>query len=339
MDIETSLHYAVVGAGISGAAFAYRASQLGVQVTVFDKARDVGGRMSTRKRGAEWFDLGSTLIDTHVKSFSKVVEEWRQAGWVTLYTGRIKMVGGKDETLNHAYRVPTQGMSGVVKALIGDVPTHTSVHVYSLHLEIDGWWIKGVPYTQKEEAWGPFDGVICALPGPQAGPILLPHKNQWGLRALRAKYQPQWVICCTFDASVNTPYDIAFLRSHPVLKLISRERSKPNRSADETWMIQAQPRWSIDHLELTKEELAPLLLDAFRYVVGDLPNVTRLEAHKWRYSYPETPSSKGEPFFDPSMRLGVCGDWLSGGGLGQAFESGHTLARMVHETEMSKSED
>ncbi|MBC8055480.1 MAG: FAD-dependent oxidoreductase, partial [Rhizobiales bacterium] len=48
------IHVAIVGAGMSGAACAAGLRLAGVQVTVFDKSRNVGGRMASRR--ASWTD-------------------------------------------------------------------------------------------------------------------------------------------------------------------------------------------------------------------------------------------------------------------------------------------
>ena len=48
-DPKDTKRIAVVGAGIAGAACAASLQQAGVQVTLFDKSRGVGGRMSTRR--------------------------------------------------------------------------------------------------------------------------------------------------------------------------------------------------------------------------------------------------------------------------------------------------
>jgi len=82
---------AIVGAGMAGAACARTLSASGAQVTLFDKSRGVGGRLSTRRtvwtdaQGAEQpvqFDHGATHFTAHSLAFQAVVEQrgWAQDG-------------------------------------------------------------------------------------------------------------------------------------------------------------------------------------------------------------------------------------------------------------------
>ena len=50
---------AILGAGITGAAAAASLVQQGYQVTVFDKGRTAGGRMSSKRTEQGYLDMGA----------------------------------------------------------------------------------------------------------------------------------------------------------------------------------------------------------------------------------------------------------------------------------------
>ena len=64
-------HIAVVGAGIAGLACATTLQQAGVQVSVFDKSRGAGGRMSTRRTDSWQCDHGAQ---------GSLMNKWTYAG-------------------------------------------------------------------------------------------------------------------------------------------------------------------------------------------------------------------------------------------------------------------
>lgn len=56
------MHIAVVGAGISGLACAFRLQQAGHQVRVYERGPTVGGRMATVDRGGFRIDIGTNIL-------------------------------------------------------------------------------------------------------------------------------------------------------------------------------------------------------------------------------------------------------------------------------------
>jgi protoporphyrinogen oxidase len=58
---------AVIGAGISGLTCAYELQQAGLDVTVFERDKYVGGRMSTRTKNGLDFDIGANFFVKHYK--------------------------------------------------------------------------------------------------------------------------------------------------------------------------------------------------------------------------------------------------------------------------------
>jgi predicted NAD/FAD-dependent oxidoreductase len=56
---------AVIGAGIAGLACAREIARADVAVTVFEKARGLGGRLATRRDGNLAFDHGAQYLTVH----------------------------------------------------------------------------------------------------------------------------------------------------------------------------------------------------------------------------------------------------------------------------------
>jgi len=83
MDLSTRV--AVVGAGVSGLQAARELRDTGTQVHVFEMSRGAGGRVATRREGADkqWsFDHGAQYFTAKDPRFKEQVAEWEKAGSV-----------------------------------------------------------------------------------------------------------------------------------------------------------------------------------------------------------------------------------------------------------------
>lgn len=71
---------AVIGAGLCGAAAAARLVASDFQVTVFDKGRAVGGRMSSKRSESGYLDMGAQYFTARSTEFQSQVQAWLKAG-------------------------------------------------------------------------------------------------------------------------------------------------------------------------------------------------------------------------------------------------------------------
>ena len=112
----------------------------------------------------------------------------------------------------------------------------------------------------------------------------------------------------------------------------------------ECWVVQASPEWSNERAEMSPDDAAKELCDAFLKLVGRSESEVKpvhVKAVIWKFAYPLNPA--GDPsddskryLFDPDLGLGACGDWTSGPRAGDAYDSGVALGRAVAEQLASK---
>jgi predicted NAD/FAD-dependent oxidoreductase len=88
-----STHIAVIGAGIAGTACASALQRAGYQVSLFDKSRGPGGRMSTR-RGEDWqCDHGAQYFTARAPAFRAEVARWEAAGVAAQWHAQVSSFG------------------------------------------------------------------------------------------------------------------------------------------------------------------------------------------------------------------------------------------------------
>lgn len=80
---------AIVGAGIAGLACARVLQDAGWQVTLFDKARGPGGRMTSRSLAAATVDIGAQFFSVRDEAFRREIEAWLKADLVAPWPWKL----------------------------------------------------------------------------------------------------------------------------------------------------------------------------------------------------------------------------------------------------------
>lgn len=323
------LHYAVVGAGIAGLSCARALTDAGVRVTVLDKGRGPGGRMSTR-RGEGWAcDHGAQYFTARDPRFRAEVARWLAAGVAARWQPRLTVFGadGRRAALSEAgaalaRHVGTPRMTAPARHLAEGLNLRLQATVNALYCYDHGWELATAEHGLLPEA---FDGVLLALPAPQAVPLLQPVAPDLAAIAGAARMQACWALMARFDAPLALDFDAAFV-NHGPLRWIARDTSKPGRAGMETWTLHASPAWSEAHLEETPERVASALIAAFRALGGEPPVLW--SAHRWRYAITASAVTEGCAW-RAGDGIGLCGDWLNGGRVEGAWLSGQALAHGV----------
>ncbi|WP_439124654.1 NAD(P)/FAD-dependent oxidoreductase [Marivita sp.] len=297
---------AIIGSGITGLACARRLTDAGLMPKVFDKGRGIGGRLATRRAdGGLQFDHGAQMIPQNLPAFGDVLEQAEAAGFVTKWAH-------SDGSLRH---VGIPGMTGFAKFLGQDLDMHQATEIKSLTQDVDGWGI------YAEQSVGRFDRVVCTAPSPQTAK-LAGHALTQSLDTV--SYDPS----LTLMVALNCDLDAPATQTNPTdaFAWVAHDSAKPGRSSHNCWVVQASAEWSNVHLELTKDQIATLMLDLFLTHFGLSPtDVVHASAHRWRYAFVTKPL--GQPFVtSPDNSLYAGGDWCLGPRIEHAWQSGTAIA-------------
>lgn len=327
-QLNQTPHYLVVGAGLAGLSCAQGLRAAGFDITVVDKSRGPSGRMSTR-RGEDWAcDHGAQYFTARSSAFQMDIARWQDAGVAALWTPRLQVrdengwrEGG--ETISRFVGVPR--MTAPARLLADGLKLQTSTTVTALHRVGCSWQVETAEHGRLATG---FDGVVLAVPAPQALPLLTPVSPMLAAQAREARMQGCWALMLRFDAALDLPFDAAFI-NHGPLRWVARDSSKPGRAGPETWSLHASTPWSEAHIEDDAETVASALVEAFIELGGRAPQAWT--AHRWRYAITESATADGCAW-DALQGLGLCGDWLNGGRVEGAWLSGRALAQRVRQS-------
>jgi predicted NAD/FAD-dependent oxidoreductase len=320
---------AVVGAGMAGAAAAQALAQDGVEVVVFDKARGVGGRMATRRHELTSFDHGAQYFTARADAFVDQVERWRERGLAARWSARIARLDGREWTFEEASEPHFVGgpkMSVLARDLVAGLELHCGDWIDAIAPLTEGWELR----ARDGASFRDFDAVVLAVPAPQALD-LLPSTEGLELLARRiaaVEIDPCHAVMVAFEDALHASFDAAFVRDLPI-DWVARNDSKPGRDGSETWVLHATPEWSRQHIDADSEWVITQILGAFEKLIGrSLPATSHRASHRWRYARTRRPL-ESEAEWVAASGLGVCGDWLRGNRVEDAFLSGRALARAI----------
>ena len=316
---------AVIGAGISGLMCARTLQDHGIAVTVFEKSRGPGGRMSTRLAESNLeFDHGAQYFTARDQRFKRYVRSWARDGVVSPWEGRIVTLrNGEvvDEKSGTQRFVATPGMNAIGKHLARELNLQVNTKVEAVRRQQDHCQLIG----EDDTALGDFDAVVVSAPALQTASLLAEFPT-FTEQASQTPMSGCWAVMMALEQPLNLKFDAAFVHES-ALSWIACNSSKPGRSAmPESWVLHASPEWSEANLEGQPDAVVAELLAEFWDAVGVAEQQTiHAAAHRWRYALPTDPIN-ARYLFDADLRIGACGDWCGGPRVEGAFLSGSAMA-------------
>ncbi|MDM7957260.1 NAD(P)/FAD-dependent oxidoreductase [Blastomonas sp.] len=304
---------AIIGAGLAGLSAAAALQRAGHDIVLFDKARGPGGRMSTRRvetaQDMAFFDHGAQYFTARDADFAAEVARWEAAGTAARWPA-----AGDDAW------VGTPGMNGIIKALAAGHDVRWNCRIETIARDGTLWQLAHADGVETADA------VIVAVPAEQVGDLVAAHQAEWAGLAQATRSQPCWTVMAAFDARVEFAADS--LRNCGAIGWAARNSAKPGRSGPESWVVQGSPDWSAEHLEDDGDAVIARLLAELAEAVGEgLPGILAVQAHRWRYAM--SGAAGKTALWDGSLRLGLCGDWLIGPRIENAWVSGRALAGLA----------
>jgi predicted NAD/FAD-dependent oxidoreductase len=341
---------AIVGAGLAAITCARTLVQAGHSVTIFEKSRGMGGRMSTRSspfgtfdHGAQYFTVRDPRFVEALQTTPKTCRPW-SANMVQVLDerGRLAAAG---LPAREPHWVAKPGMNALVKTWGAPLQDAMLFDTKVTHIETDAmdknlWQLRTVGSDDSTHVYAGFDAVLLAVPSPQAIALLetVP-KSRRPSAAIQKKLaavtvDPCWTLMLAFPQAVQPglttlgPQWNAARSTHHRIAWLARESSKPGRGSIERWTVQASAAWSQEHVNDTKARVEGKLIKAFSEVTGIRAEPSHVESHRWLYAKTGQPLGQSH-VWSAKTGLGLCGDWCLGHRVENAFVSGLELALAV----------
>jgi predicted NAD/FAD-dependent oxidoreductase len=326
---------AVIGAGISGLCAARILQDQGFEITVFEKSRGLGGRMSTRRveddhsfdHGAQFFTATNPRFQDHVTSW---IEQGIVARWPDTSIGESQPIvvlrNGEllpqTDEVERFVGVPT--MNSICKHLANDLQVTRTTRITVIE-KVD----TRVRLTDDQgQVHGEFDHAIVAIPPHQAADLLV-HFPVVAEPISNINMSPNWTVMAAFEEPITQDWSGAFIHSS-FLTWAARNNTKPGRpQAREHVVIHADPNWTAENWDGEPEVVANEILDEFWRATGiETRKPIDIQTHRWQFAV-VVGEAESSCFSDTSSGVHACGDWAAGGRVEGAFLSGLAAAERV----------
>lgn len=320
------MNIAIIGAGFSGLLAAQGLKALGHEVTVFEKSRGSGGRMSTKRLPWGYTDMGAQYFTAVDPRFKSIVHSWLDLGWCsrwdfTPFRQKDGCIEPSDD--NRQRFVGSGGMSNITGVLAKSVNAIFDSTVVRVEKVAKGWQL----FTHNSQSIGIYDWLICSQPAEQSLNLL---KDHCALADYipSSIHQPCWAFACS--ASGDGRIDIDGVFAEKELSWVSRQSSKPGYEKlplhKNTWVMHFDSVWSQESgRNVDQAQLSHIALKWLQNYIGKDIQITDSASHFWRYARTKERAQTTPALIDSDLKLACIGSWAAGDNVEGAFLSSRYL--------------
>ena len=323
------LSIAIVGAGLSGLTIANVMSEY-AKVTVFEKARGIGGRMSTRYADEFYFDNGAQFFTVRNQNFKQFLAPHFSSGLVQEWHGKVVIVEKDqrmyDQRCFEKHYVSAPGMNSLCKKISENIKINLNCYIAPLRKKSDlGWEL----FDNNGSSLGFYDWVISTAPPAQTTHLLgefITEKSIFKQRKFLACYS----LMFGFHKKWEHSWVAANILNSP-LRWIAVNSTKPGRNHNlTTLVVHSSNNWAEAHVDDDLEKTEYFLRDELQQILKfDISNPEYFSLHRWRYAVLDKLKNniiKNEPYYDPVLKLASVGDWCSNSRIEDTWLNAHELA-------------
>lgn len=323
----------IIGGGIAGLMAATVLKHSGVDVTVLDKGRGIGGRLATRRLSYSdtvegVFDYGAQYFTASDPQFQEWIDEWLVAGIVTEWSQGFYQESGTFKSSHKSCYRGVKSNRSLAQYLAQSLNIHTNTQVNKISWEESSWHIQ----TQMGEIFQ-ADSLILTPPVPQtltlldnSGIVLIPEIRE---KLEQVAYYPCITMLALLEKMSQIPSPGGLWGSGDPLGWMACNYQKGISPQGYAITIQAGPDFSRNYWDAEDSKIAENLLQAVDPWLGS--KVIKYQIHRWRYS--QVAVSYGEPYLalnTPGPMI-LAGDGFIAGKIEGAVLSGLAAARSLME--------
>ena len=316
---------AIIGAGFSAATLSYFIKK---DLDFYEKSRGAGGRCSTRRvEDVGLFDHGLQYIKNPNPEFKEMLSD------CTIWQGNFKIFEN-NQLKNDADKeriIHENGNNLLVKNLFKNKNIFINKELKSIEKKTDH-----LQLTFKDETQEQYKTVVITAPFQQAYNLTKQFTENF-FSNFNFSMQPNLAVMVAFNKSLKLDLSAITFENDDVLGFAANENTKKKNLINkdlELWTIQSSLKYAVKNIKEYRNNKQVLIDEILKNFSNKLKiNISNeqihySDIHGWLYAYNLNTSSPN-CYWDSHLRLGICGDWFSGGNAENAFFNAKKLANLI----------
>ena len=280
----------IIGSGIAGLAAANYLSSKNFNVTVLDKGKYPGGRISTRRGKDFIFNHGAQFFTAKSNEFKKIcnraVNDNVLVNWVDSKKNRF--IGNPD--MREFSLWLSQNLTIFQENVVE-------------RLDYNEQFIVN---TNKKKFT--CDGLIITAPSSQTASLIKNLDETFHELIEKVEYFPCWCVMLSLrDMSLKNFY----IDEKSIFNWIVSENNKIKNQLNHNCLtIHTNERFSVENLDETKEVALDKIVQEFTKIYQvKTQDIIYKNIHKWRYAKVKKPFPQEESKISKKIPFGIAGDW------------------------------
>ena len=316
---------AIIGAGFSAATLSYLIKK---DLDFYEKSRGAGGRCSTRRvENVGLFDHGLQYIKSSNSEFKKMLNDYSiwKGNFKIFENNQLKNDDDKERIIHE------NGNNLLVKTLFKNKNIFVNKELIMIEKKTDHLQLTFKDGTQEQ-----YKTVIITAPYQQAYNLTKQFTENF-FSNLNFSMQPNLTVMVAFNKSLKLDLSAITFENDDVLGFAANENTKKKNLINkdlELWTIQSSVKYALKNIKEYRNNRQVLIDEILKNFSNKLKiNMSKeqihySDIHGWLYAY-NLNSTTPNCYWDKNLRLGICGDWFSGGNAESAFMNAKKLASLI----------
>ncbi len=277
---------AIIGAGFSGCNLYDNLKLQFEDITIFEKSRGVGGRLSTKYIDDKFIDHGTPFlipITEDLKSFCSDLV--------------------KNKVIKNRYDefLPINGMNKICKFLINEENLKTNTKIIEAKF-IDNKWNL---VDENNNNYTGFDKLFLTIPATQILEMNIDLEENIKNELEKIKYDSVFSLILYTNANLKLDENLVYENS--CVENIINNSKKYLYKDFSSYVIHSSKKFANEVNTKTKEEILEIFLNSFDEKTKEHLKTFNLIPHLWKFAFVKN-SLDMSYYLNESKTLGICGD-------------------------------
>ena len=299
---------AIIGAGFSGCNLYNNLKEKYENITIFERSRGVGGRLSTKY-------IEDKFIDHGTSSLIPITDDLK---FFCLDLAKNNVLKAKYDEF-----IPKTGINSICKFLINERDLLVNRKIIKAQNSNNKWILE----DENHKVYENFDLLFITIPAPQILQMQIELQDDFKQKLLHIKYNS--VFSLILYSNKNLKLNENKLYENVDVSDIINNSKKYLYKDFSSYVIHSTKEFANCVNDKTKEDISDIFLENFEEEFQDEIKNFTIIPHLWKYA--NAKNSLDIPYFlNKEKNLGICGDYFNHNNLEAAFSSSELLANLYN---------